>query len=59
MAENGFTNEDRETLIRLDERMNNHLKHHERAEAKLNKWLIALTICLIGLAGKVILAWVL
>ena len=53
-----FTNDDRDMLVRLDERMSNHLKHHEIADAKLTKWLIALTICLLGLIGRGILMWV-
>lgn len=58
MAENGFTNEDRNLLVRLDERMNNHLKHHEVSEARLNKWLIALTVLILGLIGRGIMMWV-
>lgn len=46
-----------ELLIRLDERMKNHLHWHELYEAKLTKWLIALTVLIISLIGKGFLEW--
>jgi len=54
-----FTEKDREMLIRVDERMSNHLTHHERTETLLNKWLLSLTILILGLIGRAILMWIL
>lgn len=55
----GFTQDDRDMLIRLDERMSNHLEHHKTHDAKLTKWMIALTILLLGFVGRGILMWIL
>lgn len=56
---NDFTQNDRDMLIRIDERLSNHLRHHEKYDAKLTKWMIALTVLLLGLIGRGVLALVL
>lgn len=53
-----FTDDDREMLVRLDERMNNHLKHHEILEGRLFKVVVAVSICLLGIIGKAVVTWV-
>lgn len=50
-----FSQEDRDMIIRIDERLNNHLDHHEKYAATLTKWLIALTVMVSGLVGKLII----
>lgn len=47
-----------ELLIRLDERMNNHLHWHEKQGAKLTRGLIAVIMLLVGLIGNGILMWI-
>lgn len=42
-------------LIRIDERLNNHLDHHEKDAATKTKWLIALTVMVGGLVGKMLI----
>jgi len=50
-----FSQEDRDMIIRIDERLSNHLDHHEKDAATRTKWLIALTILVGCLVGEFIL----
>lgn len=51
-----MTEDERDSLlICIDERLNNHLAHHERDAATKTKWLIALTVLVCGLVSEMIL----
>lgn len=54
----GFTQKDRDMLIVINERLSNHLAHHDKYDAKRTKWLIAITVLLLGLVGKVVIGLV-
>ncbi len=52
-----FTKDDHETLIRLDESMENHLKHHEKAVTTGRFYLGLGLMFALGVLTQIIIKW--